>query len=238
MDNNTNTIRLQVGLYLLFICSLLVGTLGLTGYLWPELAIPESLMVTLNGTVALALGGLAMLSLLMHWPLVRRISGILLAVIGAYLLALQLASDMLVAPALCALLLGMVALLGLESRAHRLFGLLVAGTGVLVGGYVISAYLSAGKALAGDQQIIGFTRMGAAFCVGFGVALAALCRPVFAAAQPVDRSAAVAGALAVAGTFFLLVTASWGVHQERHSSARSLVQHYVAMLDHELHSNA
>src|SRR5690606_3367712 len=56
--------------------------------------------------------------------------------------------------------------------------------------------------------------------------------------RSMELSAASGGALAVFGTFFLLVMARWGIHQERHNSARALVQHYAGMLEYELESSA
>ena len=75
MINTTHNLRLQVWLYLLFISGLLTGLLGFVGHAWPGLAIPESLMVTMRGSVVLILGSLVMLSLMLQSRPLRYLSG-------------------------------------------------------------------------------------------------------------------------------------------------------------------
>src|SRR5690606_21108119 len=66
MINTTPNLRLQVWLYLLCISGLLTGLLGSVGQVWPGLAIPETLMVTMSGSVVLLLGSLVMLALMLQ----------------------------------------------------------------------------------------------------------------------------------------------------------------------------
>ena len=79
-----SSIRLQAWLYVLLIYSFMSGLLSLTAYAWPHLSIPEGLMVTMEGALALVLGGVVMVSLMMGWKSIRIITSLLLLVIVSY----------------------------------------------------------------------------------------------------------------------------------------------------------
>src|SRR5690606_33913891 len=132
MINTTHNLRLQVWLYLLFISGLLTGLLGFVGHVWPGLAVPESLMVTMRGSVVLILGSLVMLSLVLPSRPLRCLSGSLLtlvrryyavrqfiAIIGLMAPASQTSGEM--APGVYALAWGLGGLIGTETRLRRQF---------------------------------------------------------------------------------------------------------------------
>ncbi len=62
-----SSIRLQAWLYVVLRYSSAPGGLRRTAYAWPHLNIPEGLMVTMEGALALVLGGVVMVSLMMGW---------------------------------------------------------------------------------------------------------------------------------------------------------------------------
>lgn len=244
-------LKLQVWLYILFVSSFLAGVLGLAGHMLPQLPIPESMMVTMEGAVALILASIIMMSLMMGRELPRLVTGALLMAIGAYSifhnvlagpddagLSLLTGRERLqYPPALSILLLGLVAVLGIERRSGRKLGSVVGVVGAVIGMHVLAVYLGTSDALAGNQLVLGFSRVAGLFSLGFGLSLIILCRVPAAAALTFDASAAAIGALSVAGTFLLLVLASWGIHQERHRGAAAVLHHHVAMLKHELKSS-
>src|SRR5690554_4107782 len=152
MISTTHNLRLQAWLYLLFISGLLTGLLGFVGQVWPGLAIPESLMVTMRGSVVLILGSLVMLSLMLQSRPLRYLSGSLLTVVGGYYAVHQLlAAAGLVAPAAqasseiapmtCSLLWGLGGLIGTESRLRRLFAMLISCIGMAIGSGVLLMFL-------------------------------------------------------------------------------------------------
>ncbi len=247
MLSTTKTLRFQVSVYVLLITSLLSGVLGLAGHAWQPLPVPESLTVTLEGAMAMVLGGLIILSLMMHWRVPRLVSGGLLLAIASYSIlhnllggaddaGLPLLAGLPRLPnapaAVCALLLAVVALLGLQGGFRRRFGIFVGVVGILFGGIALITHLNLGQ--PGDNQILvfGFTHVSALFCVGFGLLLIAICRSVQRETVGLSLSAALIGALGAVCTFVLLVTAIWGIHLERQRTASTAVHHQAAMLEH------
>lgn len=247
--NAPTDLRLQVWLYILFISSLLAGSLGLAGHAWPQLPVPESLMVTAGGAVALILSGAVMLSLMMQRRHLQRLLGGLLLAVAIYgFLHDPLAgpSDfdltfpsgqarLGVYPAMATALLAAVALLGIRDRRGRLLGSLVGGFGVLVGGYVLVLHLCQADAVA--DRVHGFSRVSSLFCLGFGASLLLLSRSTKRTTFTIDSSAAILGALSVLSTFVLLVLASWGTQVDRVSSAKATADHHAVMLEREIRSS-
>jgi len=242
-------LRIQAGLYVLFVLSALIGLLSLVGNTWPQLPVPGSLLVTTQGALALLLGGIIMVSLMMHWRRVRHLSGYLLLILASYNILHNLLAGpgdsglsiftgqprLQYLPAICAILMGIVALVGLRGQRCRQFAMAMGGIGVLVGGCVlVMLILSAGS----QDFVLGFNQVSAFFCLGLALSLIVLAWPGQPEGASVDRSAAGMGALGIVGTFVLLVLASWGIHIEQHHAAGVLANHQAAMLRRELETSA
>lgn len=245
-------LKLQIWLYVLFASSLMAGSLGLIGHTVPQLPIPESMMVTMEGAVALVLGGVIMLSLMMGWLAARLVTGGLLIMIGGYSVLHNLLAGpddtglslltgrvrLQQLPALSTLLLGTVALLGIERSIGRRTAMLVGVVGIALGLYVLVGYLGRQETMAGNQLVAGFSRVAGLFSLAFGLSLVILSRLPVTAVSSLDAGAAAIGGMSVAATFLLVILASWGIHQERHWAAASLLQHHAIMLRHQLVSSA
>lgn len=249
MIDTQNNIRLQACLYVLFLSSVLSGALSLAGHIWPQLPVPGSIMVSTQGALALVFGGITMVSLMMRWRKIQRVTGYLLLVLGGYniihnLLAGPDDSGLSIftgqprlnyLPAICTILLGVVVQLGMESTRRRRFAMAMGVFGVVVGSIVIGIHLGAGDS---NAFVLGFNGVSAFFCLSLSFSLIFLVWLCRNDGVNFDRLAAVFGALAVLGTFVLMMLGSWGIHLEQHRSASVLVDHHAEMLKRDLEASS
>ncbi|WP_159078974.1 putative bifunctional diguanylate cyclase/phosphodiesterase [Orrella marina] len=250
MKTIKDSLELQVWLYILFVSSLLTGTLGLVGNTWPELSVPDSLMVTSQGAIALILGGIIMMSLLLGLRSPRLSSGVLLLLMAVYSLLENVFVSILFSgvpwiadlsslaslPAACVALLGLLALLGLDTVPGRTLARFVGLVGIGVGLVVMYGYVFEPPQQS-DELVLGFSRMTSVFCIGFGIGLMLLAMTPDRPSLRISAPAAVIGALSISATFGLLLIASWGSHAERHLAARAVLEQQVTLLQREMYSS-
>lgn len=242
-----SSIRLQAWLYVLLIYSFMSGLLSLTAYAWPQLSIPEGLMVTMEGALSLVLGGVVMVSLMMGWKSIRLITSVLLLVIVSYnilhnflagpddhLSILTGQHRLNSAPAIYIILLVAVALFEVKSQSGRRFGIFIGAAGISIGIITLIAHLTSGN----SPFIFGFSRGASLFCLVFGLSLLILCHIARSENTRINTPAAAIGALGAIGTFTLLIVASWGIHLERHRLANALVYYQSTVLEQELNTSA
>lgn len=245
MKITPGNLRLHAGLYVLFVLSVVSGTVSLIGNTWPQLPVPHGLMVTTQGALALVFGGLIMLSLMMRWRKLQRISAGLLIVLASYniihnVLAGPNDSGLSIftgqprlqfLPAVCVILIAIVALLGIETRRRQQFATAMGLFGVIIGGSIFVMHLPIHPE---SGFILGFNHVSAFFCLTLSIALIILAWPGWLGVISINNAAAFIGGAGILGTFILMLMASWGIHAEQHRAATALVDHHATMLSREL----
>jgi len=246
-----NEFRLQAALLILFGCSFLTGFVSLAVDALPDLAVPERLILTQQGAPAVMLTAFMILALTFSKPIWRIVSGILLALSAVYGLvksgvqlldkpALFSVSDLMasdVLPAFGILMMAGVGLLGVRNARGSLFGFISGCIGVGFGALVLVSHLYEGLDVDSDGIVAGFSVMAGAYCVAFGAVLVILSERKPGLRFSVSGRGVILGLMGIAGTFALSLLASWGIHSERHQSARTILQHYAETLEHGVASH-
>ena len=251
MPQPTRDLRLQACLLILFLCGLQAGVLALIITAFPMVPMPQSLMLTAEGALAIIAGAGAMTAIFFRKRLWQLAFGIMLVGLGAYSLGHNLLdsgdgsavsllsgqSRLMNLPAVAVLVLASVSLIGLRGAAGRLYALLAGCFGLAIGSYAVLENVRPGLLGAPGGLVEGFSLIAGLFCLGFGIALIILAQLNPNKPFMLRRDGVVAGVAGVFGTFVLSVIASWGTHEERHHIARSTIQYYASELKLELQSS-
>ena len=250
MLQTPHELRFQAVLLILFSCGVFIGVVSLAVDAFPFFVIPERLMLAPAGVPAVILTGLAVLALTFeqrHW---RILAGILLGALGGYGLVMSVLakesggplfwqasatfSPLPLVPSILVLMMAGVSVLGLDNTKAKLFGFIIGCTGVGAGAVILSLHLNQGLDPDADGIVGGFSVLCGVFTAGFSAALVILSRRQAPIRFTLGRNNIACALLGVSGTFVLSIMASWGVHADRHLSAKNTLQQVASVLEHEL----
>jgi len=245
MRNLQRALSFQIFLFILFVSGTLAGLLTLLAHIWPGLPIPHDLVVTVQGALALILGGILMVAIMLSYRRLQLVTGAILVLMAGsqvihnfwagntapgFVLGVEI-EKLGNIPAMGIIILGMMGIFGVQKPLGQAYARLVGLIGLVCGIAILVVYAFQPPEDSG-QLVFGVTRVVCWFAIGYGLLLMWLPKmlkvPLY-----LGRVEMIAGFVSLMGTFFLLIVASWGIQDQRQQAARLFLQTLEVVLESE-----